>query len=325
MKNLDKNNRKLIILRSAFAVALIIIFVGFSMLKTQDQESKQIEQIQQQITLDENIYHLPNNFKQGGLNLVFYADQYSNWEEFDSDIDSLMTEIKKIEPWDDYQYFNIFKINDQDSAGTCYTKTENERKVALRCRDEINDYLKKLPLEKFKLVVLSKQEFQSWANMVRIENSGIFHSIPNKLETSTDKITHGLLFAHLLGHAFGLKDEEYFVIAKAGGAPHTPDGPNCVPDVTTAQARWGDIANQYDAVGYFQGCCGNKTYIKPTESSIMNLNSGTEVPREYGPVSEAYLNKVLKYCFTPSELFSKKIDAEFLDYYPEFANCVVKQ
>lgn len=320
-----KNKKTIIIILALIVIITLVIFLMLGN-KDQNQESNQTAQIEQvePVNLDENIYHLPNEFHQGGLNLIFYADQYSNWEEFDSDIDSLMEEIKKIEPWNNYQYFNIFKINDKDSAGTCYIKVENERKATLRCRDEINEYLEKLPLEKFKLIVLSRQEFQSWANMVRIENSGIFHSIPSKLEVSTDKQTHGLLFAHLLGHAFGLKDEEYFVIAQVGGAPHTPDGPNCVQDVVAAQELWGDLANQYDEIGYFQGCCGNKTYIKPTENSIMNLNSGGETPHKYGYVSEEYLNKVLKYCFTPNEVFSKTTDLEFLGYYPEFEECIKK-
>jgi len=265
-------------------------------------------------------FKLPEKNNNEGLNLIFFADQYPSWEEFESDINVLMEEMKTIEPWQSYQYFNIYKINPKETD-ICYITIEDERKSTLRCQLEINNYLNNLPLENFRLIVLSRQEFQSWANVVRYENSGIFFSVTKQL-SDTDKKVNGLLFAHLLGHAFGLKDEEIFVLAKAGGAPHTPDGPNCAPDVITAEKWWGDLTKKYPEVGYFKSCCGDENYIKPTQSSIMNLNTGSPIVYTYGPVSEEYLKKVLTYCFTPGSNVQVTTDSGFFQQYPEFKECL---
>ena len=311
----------------ALTVSLVLILVDFGSVSETEQlasiESHQPAQSgNNPIKFNSEEYRLPEKVNPGSLNLIFFADQYSSWDEFESDIDSLMTEIKKIEPWKSYSLYNIYKINPKNTDGLCWIKVKDERKPVLRCRQEINNYLNNLPLERFKLIVLSRQEFQSWSNLVRLENSGVFLSIPQQLSNSLDKKTHGLLFAHLFGHVFGLKDEEFFVLAKAGGAPHTPDGPNCAPNAATAEKWWGDLTKQFTEVGYFKSCCGNKNYIKPTQSSIMNLNTDSPIVYTYGPVSERYLKKVLDYCFTSGSYNRAMADSEFFQRYPEFEGCL---
>ena len=285
------------------------------------QSTQSTNQADNSVKFNTEEYRLPEKINPGGLNLIFFADQYASWEEFENDIVSLIEQIKTIEPWQSYQLYNIYKINPKIS-GFCYVKTKDERKPVLRCREEINNYLSNLLLERFKLIVLSRQEFQSWANVVRLENSGIFFSLSAPLSNETEKKTYGLLFAHLLGHNFGLKDEEIFVLAKAGGSPHTPDGPNCAPDAATAEKWWGDLTKKYPEVGYFKGCCANENYIKPTQSSIMNLNTGAPIVYNYGPVSENYLKKVLDYCFTSGNYNLAKTDWKFFEQYPEFKECL---
>lgn len=266
-------------------------------------------------------FKLPENVNPRGLNLIFLADQYLSWDEFENDVSGLMRELKTIEPWQSYRLFNIYKINPKE-VGLCYIKTKDERKPVLRCRPEINDYLNNLPLAAFRLIVLSRQEFQSWANVARLENSGIFFSAPQALKEKNEQRVNALLLAHLLGHTFGLKDEEIFVLAKGGGAPHAPDGPNCAPDAATAEKWWGDLTKKHPEVGYFKGCAGNENYIKPTAASIMNLNTGAPIVYNYGPVSENYLRKVLDYCFTPGNYNLAKTDRKFLEQYPEFKECL---
>ena len=312
-----------------FGIAILILAATFGYIFILKPLSNQI--VFQSSNVAENVnplkfnleeYRLPEKINPGGLNLVFFADQYISWNEFESDVNALMEEIKRIEPWQSYQLYNIFKINPKNAAGLCYVKVQDERKPVLRCREEINNYLNNLLLERFKLIVLSRQDFQSWANLVRLENSGIFFSTPKLLADGITKKTHGLLFSHLLGHAFGLKDEEIFVLAKAGGSPHTPDGPNCAPDAATAEKWWGDLTKKYPEVGYFKGCCANENYIKPTQSSIMNLNTGSPIVFTYGPVSESYLKKVLDYCFTSGNYNLTKADWKFFEQYPEFKECL---
>lgn len=262
----------------------------------------------------------PKTVHPNGLNFIFYADKYPNQEEFDSDIDFLMKGLGTVLPWNNYSEYNVYKIFPEGENEICTIKTENERKPALRCNSDINSYLNKLSLEKFKLIVLSRQEFQSWANVARLDNSGIFFSLKDKISEDDSKLQN-VLFFHLMGHAFGLKDEEKYVLAKDGGAPHTPDGPNCAPDEETAQEWWGDLEKN-DQVGYFETCCGNDDYIKPTKTSLMNLNS--EVPQftpTYGPVSERYLKKILAYCFS-EEKIKYEDDRNFFDRYQEFKKCL---
>ncbi len=272
-------------------------------------------------TPESEVYHLPQETHPRGLNLVFFADHYASWEEFDSDIDILMLGLRTIEPWKSYEQFNLYKIKPNGEKDICQVKTDNERKPVLRCNEEINTYLSKLNFERFKFIVLSRQDFQSWANVARIENSGIFFSLKDKL-TEGNAPSYAYLFAHLMGHAFGLKDEEKFVIARANGAPHTPDGPNCAPDEKTAKKWWGNLAKTNPEVGYFKTCCGNENYIKPTQSSLMNLGSEMEKFRpNYGPVSQEYLDKILRYCYTDQN-FSPENDPEFFGRYPEVEKCL---
>ncbi|MBU1177045.1 MAG: MerR family transcriptional regulator [Patescibacteria group bacterium] len=75
-------------------------------------------------------------------------------------------------------------------------------------------------------------------------------------------------------------------------------------------------------VGYFNGCCGNQEYIKPTMTSVMNLNNATEISYEYGPVSEIYLRKILDSCYMPINQSRPVISDNFFEFYPEFKECL---
>jgi len=321
MRRKKQNKLSFAIISLSILLIIVLGFIVYGILFNKSYSANVIKE-DNLVKFDLEEYHFPVIINQRGLNLVFFADQYSSWQDFDNDIDSLMSELRKIEPWSSYQFYNIYKINPKNAQGVCYLKVKDERHPVLRCQEEINDYLINLNLEKFKLVVLSRQDFESWANVVRLENSGIFFSISSLLEDDLEKKSFGLFFSHLMGHAFGLKDEEKYVIAQTGGAPHTPDGPNCAPDAATAERWWGDLTNEFEEVGYFKGCCGDENYIKPTESSIMNLNTGAPIVYNYGPVSEQYLKKILDYCFTLGGDNQLKKDIDFLKEYPEFKECL---
>ncbi|MEI7426118.1 MAG: hypothetical protein WCK16_04325 [Candidatus Moraniibacteriota bacterium] len=265
-------------------------------------------------------YHNPEKIYPRGLNLIFFAESYPSWEEFDSDITNLMLGIKQIEPWKTYTNYNIYKVNPGADSQLCQIKTENERKPVLRCDAKINKLLEKVQLENFRLIVLSRKDFQSWANVSRLESAGIFFSLKDKIDESNG-IATSYLFAHLLGHSFGLKDEEKFVIAKADGAPHDPDGPNCAPDEETAKKWWANLAEKFpDRVGYFKTCAGSDNFIKPTETSLMNFGNMEKFIPDYGPVSEEYLRNMLQYCFSEKKLINNNTKL-FFEKYPEFSDC----
>lgn len=271
--------------------------------------------------LDPNVYRVPAATYPRGLNLIFFADGYLSWQDFERDQTILKNALQLAEPWKSYTRYNFYEILPKE-IDLCLVKTQDERKPVLRCDpDGVNRYLGNLRLAgNFKLVVLSRRPFQSWANVVRLADSGIFFSMP-ATPAGADETTTGWFFLHLLGHSFGLKDEEVYVIAKADSAPHQPDGPNCAPDKKTAELWWGDLAGRDSTVGYFAGCAASKTYIKPTEGSLMNLGDLSKFRPDYGPVSERYLRKILAYCFSERAV-SVSDDPGFFAQYPAFQECV---
>lgn len=281
--------------------------------------------------LNPDVFRVPATIYPRGINFIFFADGYLSWQEFDTDVQLLLRRARLVEPWKSYERYNIYQVRPKE-LDICSVKIKDERKPVLRCAAEgINKYLNQLRTDRFKLVVLSRREFQSWANVTRLQDSGIFFSLPQTPTDSAGEETQGWLFSHMLGHAFGLKDEEYFVIAKADSAPHQPDGPNCAPDIATAKLWWGDLVKKsggalvFDSteneVGFYFGCAANKNYVKPTKSSLMNLNDLAAFVPEYGPVSERYLRKLLDYCFS-DKVYSEKDDSDFFKLYPEFKECL---
>ncbi|MBU1198386.1 MAG: hypothetical protein KJ685_00980 [Nanoarchaeota archaeon] len=295
-------NRNIIISFAVGILFMLLIVLAFNLLKSGQAEFNEEEDLSR------------------GLNLIFYADRYESQEAFDNDIIFLMSELKKREPWGSYNNFNIYKINPMNEKEICVVETENLRKPSLRCSEEINNYLQKINVKRFKVIVLSRQEFESWANVARLKNSGVFFSVSKRLNKDNSE-SYGTLFTHLIGHAFGLKDEEIYVVAKSGGAPHTPDGPNCAPDIETAESWWGDLAKEFIDVGIYKGCCGNKEYIKPASNSVMNLNEIRSSDVDYGPVSERYLRNFLKFCFSGKK-YSYNDNMDFFERYPEFKECL---
>lgn len=255
-----------------------------------------------------------------GVNLVFYADRYDSWSEFEGDVEAVMRGVRSVEPWKSYDRFNVYRIFPGHDVELCQVKTADERKPVLRCEQRINRYFGKLKLVRAKFIVLSRQNFQSWATVARLANSGIFFSLPAPLNQATE-VSNGYLFLHLLGHAFGLKDEEKYVIARADGAPHTPDGPNCAPDLATAQKWWGELVAKYPGrVGYFKTCAGSDDYIKPSRGSLMNFGDMTNFIPSYEPVSTEYLSNILDYCFKAGPATTGS-GQNFLERYPEFKAC----
>lgn len=316
LKSADRVWRKFFLSRSFLLLAFFVVAGGFFYFLWSREFSAT-----KSATFDSGVYHVPQKTNWNGLNLVFLADEYPSWEEFDNDVDKILIGVQTVEPWKSYKQFNIYKIYPGEDIKLCQVKTENERKPVLRCDRRINTYFEALKLNRAKFIVFSRKDFQSWANVARLDDAGIFFSVPQKIEPST-ALGQSYLMLHLLGHAFGLKDEEKYVIARAEGAPHAPDGPNCAPDKTTAEKWWGDLAVQFpERVGYFSICAGSDDYIKPTKSSFMNFGDMTDFVPDYGPVSERYLSTLLKYCFS-AQRSDPKDDAQFFEQYPEFRACL---
>lgn len=300
-------------------LAVTIYFVAFRDAPIRYEATQSVAE-----PLDPDVYHIPAVPYPRGLSFIFFSDGYLSWNDFDKDADTLLSSLRSVEPWRSYERYNIYKILAHETD-TCAVKTAEERKPVLRCDPEkLNAYLNRISTGPFKLIVLSKRDFQSWANVRRLDDSGIFFSAPSMPADLASLAAYKVMFLHLLGHAFGLKDEEEHPIAKADSAALVPDGPNCAPDRATAETWWGSfVAEKNGAVGYFPGCAGNPNYIKPTKISLMNLAEFSTAAADYGPVSEEYLRNILTYCFQ-EETRHVSDDPEFFARFPEFRACVAE-
>ena len=75
----------------------------------------------------------------------------------------------------------------------------------------------------------------------------------------------GRLLLHEFGHSFGLLYDEY----TEDGKEDRPGNPNCANSTEEAKKWWGDLAEKYDEVDYFNGCSYVEDNIRPTLNSIM--------------------------------------------------------
>lgn len=271
-------------------------------------------------------YQIPDAIHPRGFNIVFVSDDFQTFDEFKQSVANIMGTMKKTEPWKNYDGFNLFLIFNRDNT-MCQVDRKNEYAPLLKCSKALIPLVQTLPLVKVKIVVVSRKNFISWANLTRFENSFVFYSVPKEKEN--DAFNKKVILVEI-AHGFGLRDETRSVNAVSGEAPGRPSPPNCAPTLDVARAWWGDLVKRTgnniltfsrvnNDVGFYFGCAGNDSYIRPTQQSLMNIQDfpGAE---NYGPVSERYLKKVLDYCFSDTR-YRIADDPAFFDLYPELKEC----
>ncbi len=273
-------------------------------------------------------YQAPEKLYPRGLNIAFVSDNFESFNEFRISIKGVIDNLKSAEPWKSYNDFNFFMIYNPDNS-ICAVQEENISVPLLKCSKQLIEILKPLPLLKVKVVVVSRRNFISWANITRFENSFVFYSLPKAKEN--DEFNKKIIFVEL-AHGFGMRDETRSVNAISGEAPSRPAGPNCAPTLEVAKKWWGDMVQRTSQgyftfsdkndVGFYFGCAGNNAYLRPTQKSFMNIQDFPDA-NSYGPVSEQYLKKVLDYCFS-KKIYQKKDDPAFFEQYPEFKECLLK-
>lgn len=275
--------------------------------------------------LDPAVYEVPEKIYPRGLNLLFVADEFGSFEEFKIATEKIITEMKKVEPWKSHKEINSFIIYQNDPA-LCEVKEEKMYAPMLRCNDDLIRLAQTLPLVKVKIIVVSRDQFISWSNTSRLENTFVFYSMPASKEADAFNYK---IFLHELAMGFGLREEMRSIMAESGSAPTRPEGPNCAPTVDVAKDWWGEYVRRSDSalifsrakneVGFYFGCAGNQDYLRPTQKSLMNIQDFPDA-EDYGPVSEDYLRKVLKNCFS-SKRYEESEDLKFFEQYPEFKVC----
>jgi hypothetical protein len=211
------------------------------------------------------------------LHIVVLPHAYPDLAEARAGARALEQALAKAAPFSRHEVRWHFVENRDDTL--CEVRRPTSVIEQLACRPEVNALLPKLP--RFKLVVLSRAEFTSSANLARPEeNSVVF------LSAARDKDRLALTFLHELGHAFGLREEAWPNQNPQTSEAARPGPPNCAPDRATAEKWWGGIAG----AGFFKGCAGSADYIRPTENSLMARPAPGAV---YGPVNERWIESAL--------------------------------
>lgn len=279
--------------------------------------------------LDKSVYQIPEKLNPRGLNVVFVSDGFENNGEFKNSVNGIIeNDFKKYEPWKSYKDFNFFSVYNNDSS-VCQIKERDSFAPVLKCSQKLIDMVSVLPLARLKVIVVSRQNFVSWSNLARLDNSFVFYSFSRDKEDKKDEFTYKILM-HEFGHSFGLRDETRSIVAIAGSAPSLPEGPNCAPDVETAKRWWGGMLKNangnlvFDSTkndtGFYFGCAGNDSYIRPTQKSFMNIQDFPGAD-SYGAVSQSYLKKILDFCFS-DKIYREKDDPEFFAQYSAFKECI---
>jgi hypothetical protein len=219
------------------------------------------------------------------LHIVVLPHAYADLAPARADAEALRAALARTEPFSRHEVRWHFVENTDDSV--CEVRHPTSIAEQLSCKPEVNALLAPLKLARFKLVVLSRAEFTSSANLSHAgENSVVFLSAPREGPQLA------LTFLHELGHAFGLRDEQWPNLNPQRTEAAAPGPPNCAPDRATAALWWGDLVRKRaPGAGYFKGCAGSAEFIKPTEGGLM---ARPAPGASYGPVNERYLERALE-------------------------------
>jgi hypothetical protein len=217
------------------------------------------------------------------INLVFCPLNYPDNQIFLKDIDLVIKKLGKTRPFDEF-ILNIrfyYVVLSKQEEELIFKPAEGLPPLKVR-KDFLDDIRAELKCN-YKLIIIDASGAVSTAEL----------SLPDKFSLVIlgrarykDKNSFAKGFLHELGHSLGLRDE----CVKC--TPLCPPGPpNCATTKEEAEEWWGDLIGELPRVNYIRGCCGNKDYIRPTIASLMN---NPDKARDFGPVNERYLRKILQ-------------------------------
>jgi hypothetical protein len=217
------------------------------------------------------------------LNLVFCFLHYQDKQVFLKDTDALIAGLNKIKPFDEFVQdigFHYVLLSKEEES-LIFKKTTGfpPLKVNQVFLNDISAYLK----SNYKLIVLDVTGGVSCSELSSLNKMSLVILGKARYKDSNG-FTRG--FLHELGHSLGLRDEGL----SSEAALCLPGPPNCAVTEEEAKNWWGDLAGSVPRVHYIGGCCGNKSYIRPTIASLMNDPDKAE---DFGPVNERYLRRAL--------------------------------
>ncbi|MFA5176559.1 MAG: hypothetical protein WC440_00240 [Candidatus Omnitrophota bacterium] len=216
------------------------------------------------------------------LTLVFCPLNYPDKKTFQEDVQALIGSLRKVKPFNELNNISFYYINlSKEEAGVVFKPSQDFPPIRVR-KDFISSLSSKLKAT-YKLIILDAQGSVSCSELSSIDKLSLIIIGRNRYKDK-DSLSKG--FLHELGHSLGLRDES----PQGEAALCLPGPPNCAFTKEEAQRLWGDLTAKGERVGYFNGCCGNKKYFRPTIASLMNNPDEAE---DFGPVNERYLRREL--------------------------------
>lgn len=231
------------------------------------------------------------------LTIVFYYEAYESQEKALTDVEVLKTAIALVEPYKSLKDYISYQVFTSDS-NKCEVDSATQYLV---CDKKLIESFKALGADRFKVVLMSQENFVSSSEQARGKNSWIALSTNPPAEVVGKRNEWlGLMLTKLLGYSLGVSYESGADTIEPSIPPDAVikslsynGKPNCAPDRETAEEWWGGYAKIFPNIKYFQGCGGHKDYYYPQEGTLMSLDPKKET---YGLVSEDYLRGVLT-CF----------------------------
>ena len=208
--------------------------------------------------------------------------QYDGGAPFRQDVDILTRRLFKTKPFSEFEgeiAFSYLELSPEEEKS--FFKPVAAFPPLLARQDFLDGLGAKLGAA-YKLVIIDAKSGISCAELSRIDKTSLL-IIGRARYNSANSFAKG--FLHELGHSLGLREE----FINASYSPE-PGYPNCAVTKKEAQEWWGDLVGRDSRVNYISGCCGNRSYIRPTIASLMNDADKAE---DYGPVNERYLRKIL--------------------------------
>ena len=238
------------------------------------------------------------------LNILFYYDGYSNDTEAQHFVGLMEATLATTQPFANAG--NIQMKAFTSSKPKCHTEKHGGHNL-LVCDKSLINLVNDLHIARFKLVILSPQNFVPNATVAYGKNSVMY--LPTYQGALTKEELDEFIsryFMHELGHSLGLRDEYarqrpesaigdvQAAQATSSNVAFQPAQPNCAPDKATAEKWWGNyVKAAVKDVGYYNGCAGREDYYYPVQGTLMSDDPTVET---YGRVSEDYLRNVLQ-CF----------------------------
>jgi len=211
------------------------------------------------------------------LNLIFCGLNYPDQGLFLKDIAGIKEKLFLTKPFDEFKdLVNISYITmDKGEEGRYFKPAQGMPPLNVRI-DLLNNISKTFGV--YKLIIIDAEGSVSCAEL----------SLPDKLSLIIlgkarykDEGSFAKGFLHELGHSLGLRDECVDCSQLCFPGP-----PNCATTKEEAEKWWGGLVGKGSRVNYIAGCCGNKDYIRPTITSLMN---DPDRAKDFGPVNERYL------------------------------------